>query len=289
MKASYLIQLALIAPIATWSKRWTEKDYDENFFNMKSWSEDKKDEIFDKLLAVKEIGGNFIVERSEVKSGRAKSRGVRRNRRLEEQGPDDLGLVSSDAAVSETSAVEGQVIPLVAMDAHTSGYYHRGKKGKSSKSGTGKSGKKSKSGSGSDDRDECPDPESRTLPCPDPHLKYVCDKYNMEMGDFLDCFEMCKESFCCVHDSRSRRVAPSCSQTEDNCSVYSPCYIIWWKLSDTVGPAPFFYASQRGDDFYPEFDDVIDTFDDEFINQLLGHHFDDDVVNETRFVDPNEW
>jgi len=177
--------------------------------------------------------------------------------------------------------------PEIAQDAHTSSHYSRKGSKKSKKSGSKKS-KKSHSSSDSDDDGECPDPDSSVLPCADPLLPYVCDKYNTELGNFKECFDMCRDSFCCIHDSRSRTVAPSCSQTADNCRMYSPCYILWWKLSATVGPATYFYVSQA-DDFFPKFDDYASTFDDEFINELLGYHFDDDTVNQTKFLDENEW
>lgn len=140
-----------------------------------------------------------------------------------------------------------------------------------------------------DDSPNCPDPDSENLPCPPEEIGHYCDKYSEE-GSFQKCLDICEPSFCCIHDSRSREVAPSCAKKEDNCPLYSPCYIIWWKLQDTVGPAPYFYVTQT-DDFYDvEFDDYIETeFSDELLNQVLGHHFDDDDINDDKFENPDSW
>ena len=47
---------------------------------------------------------------------------------------------------------------------------------------------------------ECP-PDDNSLPI-------TCDKYNG--GNFEDCFQTCKPSFCCTHDSRAR-ISLSCA------------------------------------------------------------------------------
>ena len=152
----------------------------------------------------------------------------------------------------------------------------------------------------------CPDcdPES-PLPCPPSDLKRVCDKDNPELfppessragervATFIDCYDMCKPSFCCIHDSLSKEYSPSCSNEYDNCPLYYPCYIIWWKLHDTIGPATYLRLEQN-EPFYEDlnFDYLEKDFaqDKEFFQQLFGHHFDtDDAPNDEIFKDPDNW
>lgn len=45
----------------------------------------------------------------------------------------------------------------------------------------------------------------------------------------------CDTQFCCTHDATNNPQAPTCKD-EPNCRNYIPCYIVWWKLEDTVGP-----------------------------------------------------
>ena len=69
--------------------------------------------------------------------------------------------------------------------------------------------------------------------------------------------------------------APSCN-TDVNCAQYAYCYIVWWKFTDTIGPASQLRLEQN-DDFY----DVDATFVSgdvtgvEFFQELLFHHFND--------------
>lgn len=120
------------------------------------------------------------------------------------------------------------------------------------------------------------------LDCPpaDNTLPVLCDKYNG--GNLEDCFQTCKASFCCTHASKSVVLAPSCANdvgfmivcmrvinkklilriqsnvfsdllrsvyVQFNCRYWTPCYIAWWKISDTVGPATFPRLPQS-DDFF---------------------------------------
>ena len=76
--------------------------------------------------------------------------------------------------------------------------------------------------------------------------------------------------------------APSCRQQDENCPQYTPCNAVWWKLHDTVGPAPYFRLQQQQqaaannqDDFWDiaMIQDVLT--DSSFFEQILFHHFDD--------------
>jgi len=135
--------------------------------------------------------------------------------------------------------------------------------------------------------------EGNAVKCPDPSLAEVCDKYALGgLSSFRDCFGLCKEAFCCIHDSQTNR-SPSCS-AEQNCQFYTPCYIVWWKLHDTIGPAPYVRLDQD-EDFY---DYGIGEFEQELINdqdffaQFFGHHFlTDDIIplTDDTFEDPANW
>lgn len=147
------------------------------------------------------------------------------------------------------------------------------------------------------------DPDS-PLPCPNPKMKQVCDKNNNELyppGDpkagqrisnFKDCYDMCKPSFCCIHSSTSKKISPSCSKEYENCPLYYPCYIIWWKLHDTIGPATYLRVEQKEPFFNVKLTELEEDFavDPTFFNQLFGHHFDtDDPLTDDLFEDENNW
>lgn len=147
------------------------------------------------------------------------------------------------------------------------------------------------------------DPDS-PLPCPNPRMKQVCDKNNNELyppGDpkagqrisnFKDCYNMCKPSFCCIHSSTSKKLSPSCSKEYENCPLYYPCYIIWWKLHDTIGPATYLRVEQKEPFFNVKLTELEEDFkaDPTFFNQLFGHHFDtDDPLTDDLFEDENNW
>lgn len=129
----------------------------------------------------------------------------------------------------------------------------------------------------------CTNPTSTKLPCPLEDLPQVCDKYNN--GNFEECFQRCKKSICCTHDSKSK-ISESCVDKEDNCRHYIPCYIVWWKLSDTVGPAPFLRLpnSKRFTNFFNIDVDYIFADKQEesanrgtFYTEFFNHYTDDDV------------
>jgi hypothetical protein len=131
---------------------------------------------------------------------------------------------------------------------------------------------------------------SATLSCPDPDLPLHCDKYN-PLSSFKQCYADCIDAFCCIHDSTATR-SKSCSK-EPNCQFYHPCYIVWWKLHDTIGPAPWLRL-QQDETFYDVNDDefrqeLVDNPD--FKNQFYGHHFmDDDLpLTEETFRNEDNW
>jgi hypothetical protein len=138
------------------------------------------------------------------------------------------------------------------------------------------------------DQGACPNAGSLDVPCAPPNLSSICNKYDSVNGSFQECLEACKPAFCCIHDAprESNYLSPNCN-TDENCPQYSYCYIVWWKLHDTVGPALFMRVDQD-DTFYDGAEDVInaDSTEDPFMAQVLLHHFDDiDQVIEDGTVD----
>jgi hypothetical protein len=110
------------------------------------------------------------------------------------------------------------------------------------------------------------------VPCAPTSLKDLCDR---RTGNFADCLQACIPSFCCTHDAppETNYLAPSCKQ-DPNCAAYAYCYVVWWKLSDTIGPANHLTLKSSG-----EFFNVNSSyFEDEhpvFFLELLFHHFED--------------
>jgi len=139
----------------------------------------------------------------------------------------------------------------------------------------------------------CTDPNA-ALECPPEDLPQKCDRYNG--GNMKDCYQRCKVSFCCIHDSKSRMLAPSCSR-EVNCKNWHPCYIVWWKLHDTIGPMSYVRIAQNESFYNVNFQYILEdnTIDDgagvsPFYLQWFFHHFDDDSFKTDMFVeDPANW
>jgi len=128
-------------------------------------------------------------------------------------------------------------------------------------------------GTGSGRGGNCPDAGSSGVPCAPDDLPEMCDKYR-GMGSFRSCFEACKPSFCCVHDAVNNDMAVPCP-ADENCAQYSHCYIVWWKLHDTVGPASYLRLEQVDDFFDIDASEVTgDVTGDGFFEALLLHHFD---------------
>lgn len=129
----------------------------------------------------------------------------------------------------------------------------------------------------------CPDAGSLGVPCAPNNLSKLCNKYDRSNGSFQKCFEACGPAFCCIHDAdrELNYLAPNCN-TDENCAGYNWCYIAWWKMHDTVGPA-LFLRLEQDDEFYDvKAEDVEeDVTNDPVFNQILLHHFDDiDVIIE---------
>ncbi|KAL7534158.1 hypothetical protein ACHAXR_005684 [Thalassiosira sp. AJA248-18] len=127
----------------------------------------------------------------------------------------------------------------------------------------------------------CPNAGSLGVPCAPNDLPKLCNKYGKK-GSFRECLNACKPAFCCIHDAPpSNNPNPNLSDlencnTDENCAQYNYCYIAWWKLHDTVGPALFLRVEQD-DEFYDVDAGEIesDSTGDTFFTQLLLHHFDD--------------
>lgn len=76
------------------------------------------------------------------------------------------------------------------------------------------------------------------------------------------------------------RLSPSCSD-QPNCRLYQPCYNIWWKFQDTIGPANFFQYTSQIETFYDKeslVDILFDPANEAFGYQLFNHHFDTWVI-----------
>jgi hypothetical protein len=129
-----------------------------------------------------------------------------------------------------------------------------------------------------------------SVPCPVPDLAALCDKYN-SLASFSKCYAQCIDAFCCIHDSEANR-SPTCAK-DFNCRFFKPCYIVWFKLHDTIGPAPFLRLDQNEAFFDVNDDDFKQVIENnpEFYQQFYGHHFltDDLPLTEATFVDPNNW
>jgi hypothetical protein len=126
------------------------------------------------------------------------------------------------------------------------------------------------------DSGACPDEGSYGVPCSNPDLRKICDRYNDELGSFRRCWELCTPSFCCIHDATNNFEAESCSRDE-NCAQYAYCYIVWSQFHTTYGPATYINVEQEGNFFDVNNTEVRgnDKFGTDFFDQLYFHHFDD--------------
>lgn len=131
------------------------------------------------------------------------------------------------------------------------------------------------------DKGNCPNAGSTGVPCAPDNLSSLCNKYDRQDGSFRSCLEACSRAFCCIHDApQINFLAPNCN-TDENCAQYNYCYIAWWKLHDTVGPALFLRIDQDDDFFDVDADEIeSDSTGDALFTQVLLHHFDDinDVI-----------
>ena len=123
----------------------------------------------------------------------------------------------------------------------------------------------------------CPEAGALGVPCAPDDLARRCNKYDREQGSFRACLAACAPAFCCIHDAPREEnfLAPNCN-TDENCAQYDYCYIAWWKLEDTVGPATFL-ALDQDDEFYDLAGEDTESFltENELLTPLLLHHFDD--------------
>ena len=71
-------------------------------------------------------------------------------------------------------------------------------------------------------------------------------------------------------------MSPNCN-TDENCAQYNWCYIAWWKLSDTIGPALFLRIEQNADDWFDIDNEEIasDVTGDSFFQPYFLHWFGD--------------
>ena len=139
-------------------------------------------------------------------------------------------------------------------------------------------------------RGNCPGPGSSGVPCAENENLYEkCNKYSLN-SSFRACYESCKPSFCCIHDADRtlNYYSPNCN-TDENCAQYAYCYIVWWKLHDTIGPAPYIHPGQD-DDFFdmtsPDFRRAT-VADADFYEELLMHHWNDVKVIRNAGKDQN--
>ena len=99
---------------------------------------------------------------------------------------------------------------------------------------------------------------------------------------------------CCTHDS-TRSDAQTCADTAVNCEFWIPCYIVWWKLADTVGPATFLRLDQEDDFFNIDLDYIRNDFNSAnnylFYAQWFNRFVDDDYyyMDDSVFGDPTRW
>jgi hypothetical protein len=122
-------------------------------------------------------------------------------------------------------------------------------------------------------------------------MKRLCDKGNPD-ANFIDCYQMCKPSYCCIHDSGSKEYAPSCTDEYENCFLYYPCYIIWWKLADTIGPATYMRVEQDEPFYNVDFSYLTNDWEEDppFYQQVFGHFFEgDDPVTDDTFENSENW
>jgi len=123
----------------------------------------------------------------------------------------------------------------------------------------------------------CPNVGALGVPCAPDNISSLCNKYDRENGSFKSCLDACAPAFCCIHDAprEENDLSPNCN-ADENCPQYNYCYIAWWKLHDTVGPALFLKVEQD-DDFYDVEAKEIqgDSTGNALYTQVLLHHFDD--------------
>lgn len=262
-----------------------------NFFDFSAWNNDEKDELLNHALALRELGKDIDWTRGMNDNGAETDQATDtqgRRRLLSEE--EFLRSAENDWDADFRKANDGQDRDVVAAGGSTGGVLRKAKKVPMMRKKTKKVSMRMFEQRQGTYRciDDSP---SNKVKCPPQDLGSACDKYNDE-GSFLKCFDYCKPSFCCIHDSLSTTYSPSCAKTEPNCPSWFACYIIWWKLHDTVGPANYLRIEQDEPFYDAEFDDILFKLeeDTDFFQQLFGHHFDtDDPPTDKTFEDPDNW
>lgn len=273
--------IVFFAMISRQSKLNATIDNDEeSFFDISSWKEENVAELFTLGMTLSRISDNWPIlpPKPEVQKN------ARTRRRLNEG--------AEDKWEAEANEMKQEVLMFQASTKQTTQINKDTSVNTSTTSTDNEKLAVSRNAQELPDFDKvCTDPAAR-LPCPPRDISQRCDKYNN--GDFLSCFEACKVSVCCIHDSR-RQQTLSCADTEPNCRNWLPCYIVWWKLSDTIGPAPFLRVVQVDDFFNVDVGDITEDINDirnePFYSQLFQRWNDEDdiTLDDEFFLDPSEW
>jgi len=269
----------------------TEADFQERrsapdraFFDLSDWTDDEKNELLDHALAIRDLSEDMNWSRPPA-GDNSDDVTIRRRLLSEEEflraAEDEW---DADFRRANGGRDRGSVVPKTS----SGGVLRR-----TGRVYVGRARPKRNQGRNSDFRPRadfrCIDDDAN-LPCPPDDLGRQCDKYND--GTFKKCYQSCKPSFCCIHDSKSRTYSPSCAKTEPNCPSYFACYIIWWKLHDTIGPANYLRIAQNEAFYDADFNYILSDLEDdpEFFQQLFGHHFDGEAApTDDVFEDPDNW
>ena len=103
------------------------------------------------------------------------------------------------------------------------------------------------------DRGNCPNAGSTGLPFVPYRIWPICCSRYRPKGRLSHCLLACAPSVCCTHSSSYyQKQQQQClyllvsATRRENCPPpYTQCNTIWWKLHDTVGPAPTFRLQQQ--------------------------------------------
>lgn len=290
-RALAVVAVASVAAVA--AHEGVEAEHN-NFFDLTGWSENEKGELRNHALAVQDLEKDSDLRRhnkgaSDVVKSEIGDHEGRRRLLSEEDLKDFLKGAEDEWDADFRKANGGKGRGEVAAAAGENGGEKKpgGVRRKAQQQLSVRNFQKPEPRNNGDFR--CIDPNA-PLACPPVNLGSACDKYNG--GDFRTCYEMCKPSFCCIHDSLSQTYSPSCAKTEPNCPQYFACYIIWWKLHDTVGPANYLRLKQDEPFYNVDFQYILDDLEDDtqFFQQLFGHHFDNDVPpSDATFENPENW
>lgn len=196
-----------------------------------------------KSISSKSDKGNRNRKRMRLKRGKnsKSSKSLKRDKRGSYYDDDDYG--------GDFDFEDGEYVWHTHMHKHKisdlngNGSQDSDGSGDSDDEGNENNGNNGNNGNGSDDKDgekgyfygrgRCPDTGRKGVPCAPSDLAQTCDKFD-KRSSFRRCLEACRPSFCCIHDAKNNDRAVPC-RDDENCAQYSYCYIVWWKLHDTVG------------------------------------------------------